>query len=97
MLRDGTPRGHNGVFFKAAAERKSYSSHLPINRFRICARLNGPDGQHAVLVLCFFSPGNNVVMLFLLLILLLLMLRWTWLFCLLWFDAGGGAGGSDEA
>ena len=43
-------------------------------RFRICARLNGPDGQHAVLVLCFFSLGNNVVMLFLLLILLLLML-----------------------
>ena len=37
------------VFFLMLA---IYSSHFCINRFRICARLNGPDGQHAVLVLC---------------------------------------------
>ena len=41
----------NGI--PEVARWDSYSSHLPINRFRICARLNGPDGQHAVFVLCF--------------------------------------------
>ena len=52
------PSVHAVVFVVVVDVDKNNDTLWPVThrifayRFRICARLNGPDGQHAVLVLC---------------------------------------------
>ena len=46
------------VFF-CINKRTIWARKKTINRFQTCARLNGPDGQHAVYVLCFMKKFVN--------------------------------------
>ena len=57
--RDKEREEEKEVVFIASTKGPYGPEKKPINRFQICARLNGPDGQHAVYVLCFLKKFVN--------------------------------------